>query len=120
MTCAKTAEPIKMPFGMWTGVAQETIIKWRSSFPHVKGSFEGKSGASRGHVWCPIYSKLLSRRQHRYGADDDLGVLDAGAHWRHLVNMVEPSVSGGDAALCKITLTTCCYPSDNVKALNRL
>jgi len=32
-----------------------------------------------------------------------------GAHWRHLKNTTEPSMCGGDAALCQITLTTCCY-----------
>jgi len=31
-----------------------------------------------------------------------------GVHWRHLANMAEPSVCGGDAALRQITLTTCC------------
>jgi len=30
-----------------------------------------------------------------------------GAHWRHLKNTIEPSVCGGDAVLCQITLTTC-------------
>ena len=30
-----------------------------------------------------------------------------GAHWRHLANTTEPSMCGGDAALCQITLTTC-------------
>jgi len=33
-----------------------------------------------------------------------------GAHWRHLVNTIEPSMcggGGGDAALCQITLTAC-------------
>jgi len=30
-----------------------------------------------------------------------------GAHWCHLKNTTEPSMSGGDAALCQITLTTC-------------
>jgi len=34
-------------------------------------------------------------------------VLDGDTHWRHLANTVEPSVCGGDAALCRITLTTC-------------
>jgi len=29
------------------------------------------------------------------------------AHWRHLKNTTEPSMCGGDAALCQITLTTC-------------
>jgi len=28
------------------------------------------------------------------------------AHWCHLANMTEPSVCGGDAVLCQITLTT--------------
>jgi len=31
------------------------------------------------------------------------------AHWRHLANTTQPSVCGGDAALCEITLTTCQY-----------
>jgi len=30
-----------------------------------------------------------------------------GAQWRHLKNTTEPSMCGGDAALCQITLTTC-------------
>jgi len=29
------------------------------------------------------------------------------AYLRHLANATEPFVSGGDAALCQITLTTC-------------
>jgi len=46
--------------------------------------------------------------------DVDLGgpkepCIKWGAHWRHLANMTEPSVCGGDAALCQITLTTCCH-----------
>jgi len=28
-----------------------------------------------------------------------------GARWRHLANATEPSMCGGDAALCQITLT---------------
>jgi len=28
------------------------------------------------------------------------------AHWRHLANTIEPSVCGGDAASCQITLNT--------------
>jgi len=33
-------------------------------------------------------------------------VLDGGAHRRNLANTTEPSMYGGDAALCQITLTT--------------
>jgi len=29
------------------------------------------------------------------------------AHWRYLKNTTEPSMCGGDAALCQITLITC-------------
>jgi len=32
-----------------------------------------------------------------------------GAHWCHIVNMTEPSMCRGDAALCQITLTTWWY-----------
>jgi len=32
-----------------------------------------------------------------------------GAHWRHLANMTEPSMCGGNVALCQITLTSCYY-----------
>jgi len=35
--------------------------------------------------------------------------LDAGAYLRHLANTIEPSMRGGDAALCQVTLTTGFY-----------
>jgi len=54
-----------------------------------------------------IYSKRLSRGQQRYGFDADWSVLDLRASWRHLANTTEPSVCGGDAALCQITWATC-------------
>jgi len=50
VSSAKTAEPIEIPFQLWT---------------------------------------LVGPRNH---------VLDEDAHWRHLANVVEPSVCGGDAA----------------------
>ena len=56
---AKTAEPIEMPFGIWT---------------------------------------LVGPRKHALGE---------GADWRHLANATEPSMCGGDAACCQITLTSC-------------
>jgi len=36
-------------------------------------------------------------------------VLNRDAHWRNLVNTIEPSVCGGDAALCQLTFITCYY-----------
>jgi len=53
------AEPIEMPFGIWTRVGP---------------------------------------RKHGLGGR---------AHWRNLGNTIEPSMCGGDAACCQITLTTC-------------
>jgi len=40
-----------------------------------------------------------------------LALYVLGAHWCHLVNTTEPSVCGGDAALCQITMTICYYNS---------
>jgi len=60
VSCAKTAEPIKMPFGTQTRVGL------------------------RNHV------------------------LDEDALWHNLANMIEPSMCSSNAALCQITLTTCC------------
>jgi len=37
------------------------------------------------------------------------GFLYMGSHWRHLKNTTEPSMCGGDAALCQITLNTCLF-----------
>ena len=59
MSCAKTAEPIEMPFGI---------------------------------VWDVDSGGLKKAR----------GVY---THWRHLANTIEPSVCGGDATCCQITLT---------------
>jgi len=55
VNCAKMAELIELPFGVWTRVGP---------------------------------------KKH---------VLDAGAHWCH---MIEPSVYSGDAAFCQLTLTS--------------
>jgi len=36
-------------------------------------------------------------------------LLDECSRWHNLSNTIEPSVSGGNAALCKITLITCLW-----------
>ena len=56
------------------------------------------------YVWRSIYSKRLSRGQNRYGANADWGVLDGGAHWRHLVNTIKPTVCRSDASYVKLLL----------------
>jgi len=49
-------------------------------------------------------------------------------HRRNLANTIEPSVCGGDAALCQITLTSCyyccccycCYPTTHYVLLGHV
>jgi len=65
--------------------------------------------AGRGHArTCPAVDILKATQQGaapvRCGCR--FGCARWGAHWRHLANTIEPSVCGGDAALCQITLTT--------------
>ena len=102
-----TAGPRNQPFGVLTlWWAQGTMYYIGVHIP----TSEGAILASAGHDWQSIYSKRLSRGQHRYSADADWNVLDAahiGSFWHHLPNMTKPSTCGGDAALCQITLTSC-------------
>jgi len=41
---AKTAEPIEMPFGVWTRVGPKKHVLDGVQVPHAKGKFEGKMG----------------------------------------------------------------------------
>jgi len=56
---------------------------------------------------------LVSRRKHNSNRVRQVAPMcpDGMTHWLHLANMSEPSICGGDAAVCQITLTTCflCY-----------
>ena len=52
----------------------------------------------------------LSGRRSRYQA-----LIQA---WRHLANMIEPSVCGGDVVLRQITLTTCYSYTINLNLMN--
>jgi len=71
VSCAKTAEPVDLPFWLWTRV---------------------------------------SRRKHKFNRIRQVAPMcpHGMAHWRHVVNTIEPSVCGDDAVLRQITLTTCC------------
>ena len=59
-----------------SGGPKEPCIRWGLD-PHAcSGNFEGEKGPAQdmpGHVRRSIYSKRLSRGQHRYGADADSG-----------------------------------------------
>ena len=45
-------------------------------------------------------------------------VLDGRVHGHNLANTIEPSMSGGDATLCQITLTTCLNTVTDVQHAN--
>jgi len=51
----------------------------------------------------------VSRRKHKFNRIRQVVPIcpHGTQHWRNLANMTEPSICGGDAALCQITLTTC-------------
>jgi len=104
VSLAKTAEPIKMPFGLWTRVGTGNhVLDGRPDHHARMGNFEGEKGPVQempGHVRRSMYSKRLGRGQHRYGANTDWGVLGGSAHWHNLANTIEPYVCGSDAALC--------------------
>jgi len=77
---------------------------------YVKGQFWGRKGAGPGHarMWPAVNIHKASQQGAapvRCGCR--LGRTRRGSHWRNLVNTIEPSVCGGDAALCQITSTTC-------------
>jgi len=52
----------------------------------------------------------VGRRNHKFNRIRQVAPMSphGRAHWRHLTNTTEASVCCGDAALCQITLTTCC------------
>ena len=95
------------------GGPKEPCIRWGPDPDTWSSNFEGKKGLAQDmskHVQWSIYSKQLSRGQHRYGADDaDWSVLDGGEHWLNLANTIELSMYGSDTALHQITLTSCCF-----------
>jgi len=46
MSPIKMAELIEMPFGMWTGVAQEPCTKWGAYRRHLMNTIEPSSAAA--------------------------------------------------------------------------
>ena len=76
----KTVELIEMLFGIWTRVGPKNRALDGVHIPISEGAIlRVKIGPPKtcGHVWWSVYSKRLSRGQHWYIADPDLGVLDA-------------------------------------------
>jgi len=59
-----------------------------------------------GQTNCRRTRRVATERS--YSASQNR-VLDGDRHWRQLTNTTERSMRGGDATLCQITLTNCCY-----------
>jgi len=85
------AESIVMP---WTRVGPRIYVLDGDPDPHPwRGSFKSEKGPAQdmpGYIRRSIYSKRLSRGQHRYGVDTDGNVLDRahiGATWRIRLNV---------------------------------
>jgi len=113
---AKTAEPIDMSFGLWTRMGpKESCVRWGPDPP-----WEGAMFGERAPI-VKYTEFLLSAVQKTvepidlpFGLWTRLGQrkhkFNALVRWRRNVAITtEPSVCCGDAALCQITLTTCCY-----------
>jgi len=109
---AKANEVIEMPFGLRTWVGPNHVLDG-AQIPHGKGQLEER----RAH--CKYRDFLPSRVQERLNRsvcrlDCGLGWAERStisivfARWRQCaLNTVEPSMCGGDAACCQITLTIC-------------
>jgi len=107
------AEPIQTLFGMCTQVGPRNhVLDGGSRSTHVKGQFWGQKGTSPEHARTCQTVDILKAAPAQQGAEPtscrhSFGCTSWGAHSWHLVNVTEPSVCSGDAALCQITLTTC-------------
>ena len=86
MCCAETAERIEMSFGMWTWVCPETAERIEMSFG----------------LWTCVCPETAERIEMSFGLWTCVcprkHVLNGDACWRHLANMIEPFMCGGDAA----------------------
>jgi len=98
---------------MWTRVGPSNHVLDGVQFPVGMDNFE-RRGASHCKVKVPSAVNCVQtaeRIEMPFGLWTRMGpwkrVLVCGAHWRHLVNTIEPPMCDGDAAFCQITLTTC-------------
>jgi len=83
---------LSMGYNLGCMIASDTLFD-------SKGGFSGSS-----------YLRKIADLEVSKGRCHDnhfLAFCISGAHWRHLANTTEPSMCGGDAALCQTTLTTC-------------
>ena len=67
--------------------------------------FDSRDGFSKSSYTMKTQPRLSVKESSPW--QPFLAFYTWGAHWRHLKITTEPSMCGGDAALCQITLSTC-------------
>jgi len=118
---AKAAEPIVMPFGMMTGVGPRNHVGLLGGVQILTREdviLRAKSGRART---CQDMSGDRSTQSDSAGGSTGtvrmpVGCNRWGSYWRNMAKMLEPSVCGGDTALCQITLTTQTYTTRPILA----
>jgi len=119
------AEPINMPFGLWTWVSSRKHVLDGAQIPYAKGQLLGERTCpgmpNDTAVSCAKMAKPtdlpfglwtgVRQRKHEFNRIRQVAPMcsHGRAHWRHLTNTIELYVCSGDAALHQITLTTCYY-----------
>jgi len=89
---AKTAEPIEMPFGVWTRVGPRNHVLGGSRFPIWRGNFDGENVICTANGWLKeqdrqfFYSgiRALEKRQTKYISV--AGNYDASHHGKRAAN----------------------------------
>ena len=111
------AELIEMPFGLWAWMGPRNHVLDGVHIPHWKGQFWRKGAPivkyrdflpwavqkrlnrSIWHLGCGLGWKYQFNRIRQVATIFPYGE----AYWPHLPNTTEPSICGGDVALCQIT-----------------
>jgi len=87
------------------GLKEPRIMRWGPDSPCEEAMLgEGHALACQTTLQWAV-QKWLNRSICRLGCGFGWAERSMGAHWRQVANTTEPFVCGGDAALCKITLT---------------
>jgi len=117
VSLSKTAQPIEMPFGLWAWISSRNHALNGVHIPLCKGTIlggkdvPGHARTARRHS-AVSYARMAEAIEMSFGLWTRVGQrkhLLHGAHSRTLANTTEPSVYGGDAVVCLITLTTYYY-----------
>jgi len=98
--CSQMAGWIKMPLGTEVDLSPGHIVLDGTQLP-----------CERGTAACPlllVHVYCGGSRPPQLLLGSCLAFYIRGAHWRHLADMTETFMCGGDVALCQISLTTCC------------